>query len=74
MGAFRMGLRFVGVLAGLLIFVGTSCGGAGKLCISTELVDSVDLRFFCRVGAIAYFGMGCWKWWGVSELLFWYLL
>lgn len=49
---FRMGLLFVGVLIGLRVFVGTSCGGAGKLRTSTELVDSVDLRFFCRVGAM----------------------
>jgi hypothetical protein len=33
--------------------VGTLCGGAGKLGISTELVvDSVDLRFLVRAGAI----------------------
>jgi len=36
----------------LLVFVGIICGGAGKLCISVELVDSVDLRFLERVGAM----------------------
>lgn len=50
----------MGVLAGLWVFVGTSRGGAGKVCTSTELelVDSVDLRFFCRVGAIVEGGFG----------------
>jgi hypothetical protein len=47
-----MGLLFDGVIAGLRVFVGTIWGGAGKLCTSTELVDSVDLRFLTRVGAI----------------------
>jgi hypothetical protein len=56
--AFLIGLLFVGVLAGLFVFVGTSRGGAGKLGTSTELVDSVDFRFFCRVGAIMYFDVG----------------
>jgi hypothetical protein len=50
---FLIGLLVVRVLAGLRVFVGATCGGAGKLCTSTELVDSVDLRFFDRVGAIA---------------------
>lgn len=42
----------MGVLAGLSVLVGIILGGAGKLCISTELVDSVDLRFLERVGAM----------------------
>lgn len=50
---FLIGLLFVGVLAGLRVFVGIICGGAGKFWISTELVDSVDLRFLERVGAIS---------------------
>jgi len=41
----------------LSVFVGIICGGAGKLCISVELVDSVDLRFLERVGAM----MSCWE-------------
>lgn len=45
---FLMGLRFVGVLAGLRVLVATICVG----CTSTELADSVDLRFLERVGAI----------------------
>jgi len=49
---FLIGLLFVGVLAGLRVFVGIICGGAGKFWISKELVDSVDLRFLERVGAI----------------------
>jgi len=53
---FFIGLR-IGDLRGLLIFVGTNCGGAGKFWISTEEVDSVDLRFLERVGAI--FGDVC---------------
>jgi hypothetical protein len=36
----------------LSVFVGTVCGGAGKLCISVDLVDSVDLGFLERVGAM----------------------
>ena len=32
--------------------MGIICGGAGKFWTSTELVDSVDLRFLERVGAI----------------------
>lgn len=42
----------MGVVAGLRVFVGIICGGAGKFWTSTELVDSVDLRFLERVGAI----------------------
>lgn len=50
---FLIGLRFdVGVVAGLRVFVGTNLGGTGKFCTSTEAADSVDLRFFDRVGAI----------------------
>jgi len=33
--------------------VGIICGGAGKLCISTDVEDSVDLRFLKRVGAMS---------------------
>lgn len=51
-GAFLIGLLVVGVLTGLRVFVGTSCGGAGKLCKSTEPMDSVDLPFLIRVGAM----------------------
>jgi hypothetical protein len=47
------GLPWVGVRTGLWDFVGTICGGAGKLGTSTELFDnSSDLRFLDRVGAI----------------------
>ena len=49
---FLIGLRF-GVFVGLRVFVGTICGGAGKVCTSTEVADSVDLRFLERVGAIS---------------------
>ena len=49
---FLIGLRF-SVFVGLRVFVGTICGGAGKVCISTEVADSVDLRFLERVGAIS---------------------
>lgn len=45
---FLIGLRFDGVLAGLRVFVATICVG----CTSTELADSVDLRFLERVGAM----------------------
>jgi hypothetical protein len=53
------GLLFEGVLAGLRESVGTCCGGAGNLCTSRELVDSVELRFLDRVGAIScgYYGV-----------------
>jgi hypothetical protein len=54
---FFMGLLCKGVLTGLLVFVGMSCGGAGKFCIETELVDSVDFGFVCRVGAIVSLGV-----------------
>jgi hypothetical protein len=48
-----MGLLLVGVRAGSSIFLFAACkGGAGKLSSSVELCDSVDLRFFDRVGAI----------------------
>lgn len=50
--AFLIGLRLVGVFIGLDPFVGTICGGAGNDCMSTDVVDSVDLRFFVRVGAM----------------------
>jgi hypothetical protein len=50
---FLIGLWPGGVLAGLRVLVATICGGAGKPCTSTELVDSVDLRFLERVGAIS---------------------
>ena len=29
-----------------------ACGGAGNFCRSTELFDSVDVRFFDRMGAM----------------------
>jgi hypothetical protein len=74
-GALFMGLRPIGVLAGECVFVGMIRGaGAGKLCISTEPSDSVDLRFFDRVGAIV---AGFWfenlcefadKYWGGARL------
>lgn len=47
-----MGLRFEGIPFGLCIFVGTICDAAEKSGISTEVVDSVDLRFLERVGAM----------------------
>ena len=50
--AFLIGLRFFGVFAGLGPFVGTIWGGAGNDCMSIDVVDSVDLRFFVRVGAM----------------------
>ena len=53
---FLIGLRFVGVRAGLRVLVAINCGGAGKFCISAELVDSVDLRFLERVGAMSVIG------------------
>lgn len=54
MGGFLIGLRPVGVRAGSNIFLFAACGGrAGKLS-SSELCDSVDLRFFDRVGAIVF--------------------
>lgn len=53
MGAFLIGLLPVGVRVGSRISLFTACnGGAGKLSSSVELCDSVDLRFFDRVGAI----------------------
>jgi hypothetical protein len=51
---FFIGLLFVGVLVGLPAFVGMSWGGVGKFCMSREVVDSLELRFFGRVGAILY--------------------
>jgi hypothetical protein len=52
-GGFLIGLLLVGVRAGSSIFLFAACkGGAGKLSSSVELCDSVDLRFFDRVGAI----------------------
>jgi hypothetical protein len=50
---FRAGLLPGGVLAGSRVFIVVICaGGTGKLDTSNELCDSVDLRFFDRVGAI----------------------
>lgn len=55
-GAFLIGLLPVGVRAGSPIFPFAACnGGAGKLSSSVELCDSVDLRFFDRVGAIVLY-------------------
>jgi hypothetical protein len=51
-GAFLIGLLLLGILVGVFILVGIFRGGAGNDAASTELVDSVDLRFFCRVGGI----------------------
>jgi len=53
MGPFLIGLLLVGVRAGFNAIELAICeGGAGKLDASTELWDSVDLRFLDRVGAI----------------------
>jgi hypothetical protein len=53
MAGFLIGVLPVGVRAGSPIFLFAACiGGAGKLSSSTELCDSVDLRFFDRVGAM----------------------
>jgi hypothetical protein len=53
MGAFLIGLLLVGVRAGSSIFLSAACNG--KLSSSVELCDSVDLRFFDRVGAIVIY-------------------
>jgi hypothetical protein len=50
--AFLTGLRFDGVRAGLDIFVGSIVGGAGNDATSRDVVDSVDLCFLVRVGAM----------------------
>ena len=63
--AFLIGLRFVGVFAGLLPFVGTIRGGAGKDCISIDVVESVDMRFFERVGAMLR-NLYCVVWSGIG--------
>lgn len=56
MGAFPIGLLPVGVRARSPIFLFAACnGGAAKLSSSVELCDSVDLRFFDRVGAIVIY-------------------
>jgi hypothetical protein len=58
MGPFFIGFLPVGVLAGFRATVLVVCeGGSGKLGTSIELCDSVDLRFFDRVGAM--FELGC---------------
>lgn len=51
--AFRTGLLPMGVLAGSrVVIVAIFACGTWKLDTSTEFCDSVDLRFFDRVGAI----------------------
>jgi hypothetical protein len=56
MAGLLIGLLLVGVRAGSPISLfATSNGGAGKLSSSVELCDSVDLRFFDRVGAIVLY-------------------
>ena len=55
LGTFFVGLRLIGVLVGVLDFVGTVWGGAGKSIASTEDSDSVDFPCFrWRVGAIFF--------------------
>ena len=46
-----IGLR-LGVFVESCALVGIVLGAAGNFFVSSELVDSVDLRFFDRVGAM----------------------
>jgi hypothetical protein len=70
------GLPRVGVRTGLWDFVGIIWGGAGKLGTSTELfVNSSDLRFLDRVGAIVLMCVsGRWQTFWLQELVLGYFL